>query len=407
MDVKRFARLLLLCFGSFHFLLPRDTSAAEAKFIEPDNSAGSSVAVVVNEETWLAHTAQFFPVDSTGRLVTHTNLLMQTDRVVGYVEGALYLVESGLDKVLKLNIYLASADAMEPVRKILARHFQKEAKPAVSFVVGNLAQAGAQVAIDAVATMPNLNELDMARGMRTSMPDLHGLKPVAVLPQGPKIYVSGMADTNNLSIATRKTLEKLLAAIGHLGLNKQDIVQLKAFLQPISEVEIVREEIVRFFNSNAPPTVFVEWISPAPSPPIEIELIAAGKGDFSKEPDSITFLTPPGTTDSKVFRRVARINHGKLIYTSGLYGSKSADGAGQVREIFSSLGDILKKTGSDFDHLVKATYYVADDEATKALNDIRPDFYNPLRAPAASKAKVKELGVANKTVTMDMIAVTK
>ena len=105
-----------------------------------------------------------------------------------------------------------------------------------------------------------------------------------------------MADTNNLPVATRKTLEKLVAAIGYLGLEKTDIVQLKAFLQPMSEVGVVRTEIVNFFGGAAPPVVFVEWISPAPNPPIEIELIAGGGGDFSKEVEAISFLTPPGTT---------------------------------------------------------------------------------------------------------------
>src|SRR5207302_6035244 len=133
-------------------------------------------------------------------------------------------------------------------------------------------------------------------------------------------YVSGMADTNSLPEATKKTLEKLVATIGHLSLGKKDIVQLKAFMQPISEAPMVRSKILDFFGGDAPPIVFVEWISPPPNPPIEIELIAAAKGDFSKELDTVTYLTPPGTTSTKVYSRVARVNHGKLIYISNLYG---------------------------------------------------------------------------------------
>jgi enamine deaminase RidA (YjgF/YER057c/UK114 family) len=216
-----------------------------------------------------------------------------------------------------------------------------------------------------------------------------------------------MADTNALPEATKKTLEKLVAAIGHLGLDKKDIVQLKAFLEPMSDVTIVRKQIVDFFDGNAPPLVFVEWRSPKPNPPIEIELLAPAKGDFSKETNSISFLTPPGTIDSKVFRRVARVNHGKLVYISGLYGEITGDGGVQVREIFRSLKGILQQSGSDFDHLVKATYYVSDDDASNRLNEIRPQFYKPDRPPAASKAKVQGVGMPEKTVTMDMIAVTR
>jgi enamine deaminase RidA (YjgF/YER057c/UK114 family) len=235
----------------------------------------------------------------------------------------------------------------------------------------------------------------------------NGMRPCSVLPVGPKIYVSGMADTNALPEATKKTLEKLVACIGQLGLKKTDIAQLKAFLEPMSDVPLVRKEIIDFFDSNAPPLVFVEWHSPKPNPPIEIELIASARGDFSRETNSVTFLTPRGTTDSKVFRRVARVNHGKLIYISGLYGEITGDAGVQLREIYRGLGGILRQSGSDFDHLVKATYYVSDDEASNKLNEIRPQFYKPDRPPAASKAKVQGVGMPEKTVMLDMIAVTR
>jgi len=153
--------------------------------------------------------------------------------------------------------------------------------------------------------------------------------------------------------------------------------------------------------------VLVEWISPTPNPPIEIELIASAKGDFAKQADAVSFLTPPGTTDTKVFRRVARINHGRQIYISGLYGLTSGNGGAQVSEIYDSLKGILQQTGSGFEHLVKATYYVSDDEASNQLNEIRPKFYKPDRAPAASKAKVMGVGFPDRTITLDMIAIPK
>ena len=86
---------------------------------------------------------------------------------------------------------------------------------------------------------------------------------------------------------------------------------------------------------------------------------------------------------------------------------KSSDPAGEIREIFQKLGAVVKSAGSDFEHLVKATYYVSTDEAGNKLNALRPEFYNPQRPPAASKAKVKDVGMDGKTVTLDMIAVTE
>jgi len=233
------------------------------------------------------------------------------------------------------------------------------------------------------------------------------INPAAVSPPRPLIYISGMADTNGLADATRITLGKLMTALAHLGLTKSDVIQLKTFFQPMSQAAVVRKAIVDFYGGNAPPTVFVEWSSPAPNPPIEIELIAAGKADSTNDSESVVFLTPPGTTSTKVFSRVAKINHGEIIFISGLYGMSAHDGEGEVRELFQSLDKILKRTGSDFEHLVKATYYVTDDIAGNKLNEIRPEFFNPLRPPAASKAKVRGVGVPGKTVMLDMIAVTK
>lgn len=380
----------------------KPSATSGVRCLAPDNASGSCKAAIVEEGAALAHTAQVFPVNRKGR--TPPNVTRQTERVLANLDATLKSAGSGLDQAVKLNVYLASNDSMPEVQQVLADQFAGQHKPAVSFVVGELPVKDALVAMDAVAVTSVEARAEKKVGIPAGYAS-DGIAPVAVLPAGPKVYVSGMADTNSLVPATRKTLEKLVAAIGHLGLQRDDIIQVKVFLQPMSEVAAVRKEVSDFFGGEAPPTVFVEWISS--NPPVEIELIAAGKSASASESDSVSFITPPGTTDSKVYKRVTHVNHGKLIYVSGLYGMKSPDGAGQVREIFATLGEVVKQAGSDFEHLVKATYYVVDEDASTKLNDIRPEFYNPQRPPAASKAKVKGVGVPGKTVTMDMIAVTR
>ena len=61
--------------------------------------------------------------------------------------------------------------------------------------------------------------------------------------------------------------------------------------------------------------------------------------------------------------------------------------------------------GSDLRHLVKATYYVADDNTSRLLNELRPEYLEDGRAPAASKAMVPGTGSDGRTITLDMIAV--
>ncbi len=390
--------------GQFRGVKKNEEKESSAKSIEPSESTGSSAAVVVDENVSLAHTAQFFPLDAQGQIVGVGDVVKQTHQVFQRLNQALKLAQSDLSQAVKVDVYLAKDEDLPRVQNFFAHRYIGELKPAVSFVVGELAMPDALIAMDVVAAAADSKEGEVKW---FPLRPKNGRSSASMLPPGPKIYISGMADTNALPEATRKTLEKLLGVLNHFGLKKTDVVQIKAFMQPISQVEVVRKEIVQFFGGQSPPIVFVDWISPPPNPPIEIELIASAKNGIGKTDESVSFITPPGTTSTKVYSRVARVDRGRMIYVSGLYGMKSKDAEGQVREIFAKLGDLMKKTGSDFTHLVKATYYVSDNDASNKLNDIRPEFYDPQRPPAASKAKVKGVGVAEKTVTLDMIAVTK
>jgi enamine deaminase RidA (YjgF/YER057c/UK114 family) len=108
---------------------------------------------------------------------------------------------------------------------------------------------------------------------------------------------------------------------------------------------------------------------------------------------------------SPVYSRVARVNHGPLIFTSGLYAEPSQDPRDEVSELFGRLKTVLDEAGSDFRHLAKATYYVTRSETTKAMADLRPRYYDPKRPPSASLALVAGTGRPNTTVTLDVIAV--
>jgi enamine deaminase RidA (YjgF/YER057c/UK114 family) len=342
-----------------------------------------------------------FPIDARGKVVAPENADQQVSTTLENLKAALRETGAGLDDIVKLNVYLPTNAVFPQVQVPLKNQLRKASKLSFSYVSGELTVPNAQLAMDAVAVCP----LPANVVVRIPGKSGDGISSVAVLPAGPKLYVSGMADTNSLVPATQKTLEKLIAAIGQLGSKPEDVVQLKVFLQPVTEAAKVREVIAKFFNGEAPPTILVEWISS--NPMVEIELIARADEKFSQRKEPVEFLTPPGTTSTKVYSRVARVNHGNVIYFPGFYGMKANDGAGQVQEIFTDLGAIAKDAGTDFEHLVKATYYVTDNDASNNLNDLRPKYYNPERPPAASKAKVKGTGLSGRTITMDMIAVTK
>lgn len=381
------------------------TSRAATTFVAPDAVTGTSSGVVCGNVA-LAHTTQLLPLNKKGELVGKGDATQQIEQTLKNLSLALRAGKSGLDRVVKINVCVAETKVVREVEKAFANRFRNSTKPAVSFVVGGLPQADALVAMDAVAECDKTENTKQAK--RIHVASLGGdpsRAQVSVLPKGGVVYISGQAKPGNLAEATLKTLESLRETLTFLGLNTSDVVQIKAFIQPMAEVETAQKQIAEFFREETiPPVVFVDWISP--TVPIEIELIAAAPENRDAK-ESVSYITPPGSQPSNVYSKVTRVNYGKLVYVSGLYGKTSGDAGNQVLEIFESLQQIIGKAGSDFSSLAKATYYVSDAPASNKLNELRPKFYDPHRPPAASKAMVKGVGHAGMSVTFDMIAVSE
>jgi enamine deaminase RidA (YjgF/YER057c/UK114 family) len=94
-----------------------------------------------------------------------------------------------------------------------------------------------------------------------------------------------------------------------------------------------------------------------------------------------------------------------LIFLPGMTSREPGSGTAQTRDIFEQMESSLEDEHSDLEHLAKATYYVSDEESSSALNKLRPDYYNPKRPPAASKVMVDGVGRAERSLSIDMIAI--
>lgn len=378
------------------------------QYVETQADSGVSTAVVVGDVA-LIHTSQFLPVDRDGRIVGIGDVAKQLEQVLENISLALRGAQSNLNRLIKLNVYTTSDELAQQCRQYFAGRFRGTVKPAVTFAVGALSHPNALVAMDAVAWTPNnASDGGVKRYRSVSLFGASNIAQTAVMPRGAKVYVSGQASEGDLVEATRKTMEKLHSTLAQLNLHPSDVVQLKAFLSPVSHAAEVEKEISSFYPSElTPPIVFVEWV-PA-NFPIEIELIAFSRPsvDAKEAGGAVRYITPQGMTASPLYSRVAKVQRGNLIYFSGMYGEASSGAAQQIRTIFNSLGRLSKKLHTDFDHLIKTTYYVSDEDASRKLNEIRPEFYNPQRPPAASKAIVRGTGKAGTSITLDMIAVAQ
>lgn len=369
--------------------------AEPPKIIEPQAKTGSALAVVVDSVP-LVHTTQVFPLPAS----VPTEPAEQVRQAFGRLEETLKSAGSGSNQIVKLNVYVNHPSVTAIVEQQLAAKFSGAHKPAVSFVTTPLPDASQVVGFDAVAVSSQTE-------LKRLPPKIKGQpSPAAILPAGPRVYISGQAEKGDgtLADATKQTMNSLFDTLKWLELSPADVVEVKAFLTPMKDSKIAIDEIVKSFGGETPaPLSLVEWKSDLP---IEIELVAAARPRENVPPAE--YLTPAGMTASPVFCRVVRADAPQTIYISGLYGSTNEpSGEAEVRELFTITERLTAATGSDLKHLVKATYYVTDNDVSTWHNKLRPNYYDPARPPAASKAMVVGAGREKRAITWDLIAVPK
>lgn len=299
-----------------------------------------------------------------------------------------------LGEVAKLNLYVADPKPAL-IRKIeseIEQAWSREACPALTLIPSPI-PGGAAVAADAVIAVPVNDDAVTRFGNRAS-----------VMPPGRDIlYVSGRVGSGALAKATTETMKQLFDVLAHLGSTPSDVVQVKAFIQPMSHWETVQLQIDRAFgDASSPPVVYVAWTSRSSA--TEIELIAAAP-DRRKQEETVSYITPPGDKASPVYSRVARVHAGEVIYIGGIAAREAAPPEGEVRTVLDELRSVAEAAGSNLNHLAKATYYVSGRPASQMLNRLRPEYYHPTRPPAASKISVATIGIPDRTLLVDMVAV--
>jgi len=380
----------------------RGATLAESnlKRLSIDPASGGARAVKVGGVP-LLHTPQIFAWNDRGEIGDSPSHSTQIETAFARLVETLKLGQSTIDSIVRLHIYATTNEIADQVRSFLNEHIPAASRPALTYVVGQLTEPGAVVGFDAVTVCT----ADPSAAARKTLLPLRkswgrSASHQGILWPGRKLYISGQAEKGaNLRECTRLTMESLRKTLQMFQLDMAHVVQIKSFVTPIAGKREVEDEIGRFFETDQlPPLVHVEWKSTLP---IEIELIANVPAGMS---EPVEFHTPKGMTSSPVFSRVALTNSREMIYTSGLYG-KAGTGEEQVRDIFAQLRQVTAELGSDLRHLAKATYYVSDDDTSAKLNAVRPEFYDPKRPPAASKAIVTAVGKPDRSITLDMIAV--
>ena len=396
----------------------------DLRYVDPCPETGTSGAVVVKADVPIAHTAQMYPIDEQGSLVAAGDIRAQLDVVIEQISAVLSGADTGLERLVRLNVNLARDTDGDSGRDFLAERFGGDAKPAATFVTGGLAINGALVAIDAFAAVPKREPY--TKSVAFLPPAQFGTigrgASAGVMPPGPKVYLSGQASgtagasSGVMREAAQSTMRSLHATLAWLGLSARDVVQLKSFHNRIEETRLIADTIEAYYlGKPSPPLVSVEWTDASfltyldeATVPVEIELHAAPGPHWAPPTmsDALSFLTPPELDAPRNFTRVVTINGNyDLVYTSGIYGEPELDAEDQTRSMFETMKAVITKAGSDMEHLVRNTSYVAGQAASEALDQIRPEYFREERKPASSKMPVTGVGRPGAVTTLDMIAI--
>ncbi|MCX7423677.1 MAG: DUF2920 family protein [Planctomycetia bacterium] len=393
-------RTRLISLIAFIILVFPSIVSAQLKRIGSEFSPGSVAAVVVLGDCPLLHTTQLLPLAKNNGLIGKSDAAVQSAAVVQQLKEVLKSQNVGLDKVVKLNLAAKNLASLESLNQAVSAAFGEQA-PAVSVVISDLSHADALVAMDAVVALSSGSHFRVAFNKVSELPQVD--QHIGILPPGQRVYISGQAEPGELLEATRKTMASLGKTLESLNLTKASIVQVKAFVNPMSRASEVHQEISAFFDKlPVPPIVCIDWKFETP---IEIEVIAWGGAERPGEP--LDHITPSFMKSSPVFSRIVRINNGPSVFIGGLHGAAGASPEDQIKDIFKQMQQTLTAAGSDFRHLVKATYLCTEPATIKALGALRPNYYDAKRPPAASLSKINHTGKADTTITLDMIAVPK
>ncbi|NUQ65336.1 MAG: RidA family protein, partial [Pirellulales bacterium] len=131
---------------------PAPGAAAESsiQYVPLDAPAAMSQAVIVQGFP-LVHTRQLLPLDSAGNLAGEGSADQQIEQVLTNLEAVLKDCGSGLDKLVRLNIYALAPATVDRLRELLNQRLDPSVRPAITSVLTPLPHRKALVALDAVA----------------------------------------------------------------------------------------------------------------------------------------------------------------------------------------------------------------------------------------------------------------
>src|SRR5574340_292653 len=113
---------------------------------------------------------------------------------------------------------------------------------------------------------------------------------------------------------------------------------------------------------------------------------------------TVKFVNPPPLPRVAGYSHLAESTGGRTVYISGQVALDSTGNLvgkdnlrAQARQVFLNLRAALEAVGTDFDSVVKLTYYLLDISHIGTVREVRDQFVNTSHPPASSAVEVRRL----------------
>lgn len=127
---------------------------------------------------------------------------------------------------------------------------------------------------------------------------------------------------------------------------------------------------------------------------------------------TVKFVNPPTLPRPAGYSHLVESTGGRTVYISGQVALDSAgnlvgkdDLRGQARQVFLNLRAALEAVGTNFDSVVKLTYYLLDISQIGTVREVRDQFVNTTHPPASSAVEVRRLVRDEFLIEVDAVAV--
>lgn len=139
--------------------------------------------------------------------------------------------------------------------------------------------------------------------------------------------------------------------------------------------------------------------------------VPAALGAQASAASAPQFLQPYGPT-TRPFSPAVRV--GNMLYLAGQVGTTPNAAGGVVpggigaetKQVMLNIKDVLEKSGSDMEHVVKCTVFMADMKEWDAMNEVYKTFFTNGKYPARSAFGTSGLAL-NARVEIECMAMVK